>query len=78
MSRTGSPKTVTVPVEVAARPVIIRSSVVFPAPFGPRSPVMPGITSKVISLTATTLPNQRETPVHPDDGLGVGHGESLR
>jgi hypothetical protein len=54
--------TVTVPLEVPARPVIIRSRVVFPAPFGPRRPVMPGWTPKVMSLTATTLPNQRDTP----------------
>ena len=40
----------------------MRSSVVLPAPLGPSSPVMPGMTSKVTSLTATTLPNQRETP----------------
>jgi len=53
---------VTVPLEVPARPVIIRSRVVLPAPLGPSSPVMPGATSKLISLTATTLPNQRDTP----------------
>jgi hypothetical protein len=40
----------------------MRSSVVLPAPFGPNNPVMPGITSNVTSLTATTLPNQRDTP----------------
>ena len=48
--------------DVAASPVIIRNSVVFPAPFGPSRPVMPGRTSNETSLTATTLPNQRETP----------------
>ena len=36
-------------------------SVDLPAPFGPSSPVMPGPITIVTSLTATTLPNQRET-----------------
>jgi len=40
----------------------MRNSVVLPAPFGPSSPVMPGMMSNVTSLTATTLPNQRDTP----------------
>ncbi len=35
-------------------------SVDFPAPFGPSSPVTPGPTVMETSLTATTLPNQRE------------------
>ncbi len=39
------------------------SSVVLPAPFGPSSPVTPGRRVMVTSLTATTLPYQRETPV---------------
>src|SRR5213078_4030697 len=33
----------------------------FPAPFGPSRPVTPGLMVIVMSLTATTLPNQRET-----------------
>ena len=37
------------------------SRVVLPAPFGPSSPVTPGPTEKETSLTATTLPYQRET-----------------
>ena len=32
-----------------------------PAPFGPRRPVIPEPIAKLMSLTATTLPNQRET-----------------
>ena len=36
--------------------------VVLPAPFGPSRPVIPGPRAKVMSLTATTLPYQRETP----------------
>ena len=37
------------------------SSVVLPAPLGPRMPVTPGKTSKVTSFTATTLPYHLET-----------------
>ena len=36
------------------------SSVVLPAPLGPSRPVTPGPTVKLMSLTATTLPYQRE------------------
>ncbi len=36
-------------------------SVDLPAPLGPSSPVTPGPSRIVTSLTATTLPNQRET-----------------
>ena len=46
----------------ARKPDIMWRSVVLPAPFGPSRPVMPAATSKVTSLTATTLPYQRETP----------------
>ena len=35
--------------------------VVLPAPLGPSSPVTPGPMVSETSLTATTLPNQRET-----------------
>ena len=57
----------------------MRSSVVLPAPLGPSRPVMPGVTSKLTSLTATTLPNQRDTPSTRMTGAGVAaHGVSLR
>ena len=36
-------------------------SVVFPAPFGPSSPVTPGSSAKEMPFTATTFPYQRET-----------------
>src|SRR3954453_11351079 len=36
-------------------------SVDLPAPFGPRSPVIPAPRAKLMSLTATTLPYQRDT-----------------
>src|SRR3954452_18396264 len=36
-------------------------TVVLPAPFGPSRPVTPGFSVMVMSLTATTLPYQRET-----------------
>ncbi len=71
LSRTGSPNMVTVPSETAASPVIIRSSVVFPAPFGPRRPVTPGVMSKVTSLTATTSPNALVTPLTATIGGGA-------
>ena len=50
-----------VPVDVAASPVIIRKSVVFPAPLGPSRPVMPGRTSNETSLTATRPPKIFDT-----------------
>ena len=57
----------------------MRSSVVLPAPLGPSRPVMPGAMSNVTSLTATTLPNQRETPSTRITGSRcVAHGVSLR
>ena len=37
------------------------SSVDLPAPFGPSSPVIPGPSANEMSLTATTLPYQRDT-----------------
>ena len=46
------------------------SSVDLPAPFGPSRPVTPGRASNVTSLTATTLPYQRDTGVEHDRGLG--------
>ena len=38
------------------------STVVLPAPFGPSSPVTPGPSVIVMSLTATTLPYHLDTP----------------
>ena len=55
------PSRLTSPADGARKPAIMWSRVVLPAPFGPSSPVMPGPTSKLTSLTATTLPYQRET-----------------
>ena len=49
------------PVEGARKPPIMLMRVDFPAPFGPSRPVTPGPIVMVMSLTATTLPNQRET-----------------
>ena len=40
-----------------------------PAPFGPSSPVTPAPRVMVTSLTATTLPYQRDTPAQ----FHVGH-----
>ncbi len=56
------PSSVTVPDEGGKKPLIMASRVVLPAPFGPKRPVTPGPIVMVTSLTATTLPNQRETP----------------
>jgi hypothetical protein len=68
-----------VPVEARASPVIMRSSVVLPAPFGPSRPVMPGAMSNVTSLTATTLPNQRDTLVARGSRVRHAvHGDSRR
>src|SRR5260221_12312613 len=43
------------------KPAIRCSRVDLPAPFGPSSPVTPGPMVIVMSLTATTLPYQRDT-----------------
>src|SRR5690606_28452213 len=56
------PKTDTVPSDGRIMPVIIRSSVVFPAPFGPSSPVIPGPNEHDTSDTATLVPNHFDTP----------------
>ena len=58
----GLPSRLTSPSEGFVRPAIMRSRVVFPAPFGPSKPVMPGYTCRDTSLTATTLPNHLEMP----------------
>ena len=52
--------TVTVPRDGARKPAIMCSSVVLPAPLGPSRPVTPGPSVMLTSLTATTLPYQRE------------------
>ncbi len=72
-----SPPTVSSPRDGARNPAIRCSSVDLPAPFGPSSPVTPGPIVIVMSLTATTLPYQRETlrssiavTTHPPSGTG--------
>ena len=49
------------PADGARKPAIMLISVDLPAPLGPSRPVTPGPSLIVTSLTATTLPNQRET-----------------
>ena len=48
--------------------------VVFPAPFGPSSPVTPAPRANVMSLTATTLPYQRDTPSRTSAAVGPPAG----
>ena len=55
------PSTRTLPAEGLSSPAIRWSSVDFPAPFGPSSPVTPEPSANEMSLTATTLPYQRDT-----------------
>ena len=43
------------------KPAIMCMIVDLPAPFGPSRPVTPGSMDMVMSLTATTLPYQRDT-----------------
>ena len=43
------------------KPAIMCMIVDLPAPFGPSRPVTPGSMDMVTSLTATTLPYQRDT-----------------
>src|SRR5664280_2406121 len=54
--KVGRPSTVTFPADGRSRPATRWSSVLLPAPFGPRRPVTPGSRLNVMSLTATTLP----------------------
>src|SRR3954464_7022837 len=61
LRQVGAPSTVTVPFEGDRKPAIMCSTVVLPAPFGPSRPVTPGCRAMLMSLTATTLPYQRET-----------------
>ena len=67
---------VTEPASGVAKPRIMRSVVVFPAPFGPRKPVTrPGVTAKLKSSTAVTWPNRFVTPVTattPSSGSNCG------
>src|SRR5262249_28510063 len=56
-----APPTVTSPRDGARNPAIMCSMVDLPAPFGPSRPVTPRPMVIVMSLTATTLPYQRET-----------------
>src|SRR5580698_6705244 len=58
-----SPATVSSPRDGGRKPAIICMIVDLPAPFGPSRPVTPGPTDIVMSLTATTLPYQRDTLV---------------
>ena len=71
----GAPPTVSSPRDGARNPAIMCSMVDLPAPFGPSRPVTPGPIVIVMSLTATTLPYQRETlrssivlTTHPPSG----------
>ncbi len=50
------------------------SSVDLPAPFGPSRPVTPGPRANEMSLTATTLPYQRETWSSASAGTTVAAG----
>src|SRR3954462_5163277 len=52
---------VTAPRDGERNPAIMCSTVVLPAPFGPSRPVTPGSKVMLMSLTATTLPYQRDT-----------------
>jgi hypothetical protein len=61
LRQAGVPPTVSVPRDGARNPAIMCSRVVLPAPFGPSRPVTPGPSVMLTSLTATTLPYQRET-----------------
>src|SRR5262245_2075780 len=55
------PATVTVPADGRSSPEIRCSRVDLPAPLGPRRPVTPAPSWIEMSLTATTLPYQRDT-----------------
>src|ERR1700761_4457953 len=61
LRQVGEPSMVTVPRDGLRKPAIMCSTVVLPAPFGPSRPVTPGCRDMLMSLTATTLPYQRET-----------------
>ncbi len=61
LRHSGSPSSVTVPVEGRGSPTSSRSAWILPAPFGPSRPVTPGPIVIDTSLTATTLRYHRET-----------------
>lgn len=62
LARTASPKAVTAPDDVLAKPVIIRSSVAFTAPLGPRRPVIPGRMSKLKEMRRALHNHRRDAP----------------
>src|SRR6185437_9795072 len=70
----GFPATVSSPRDGARNPEIRCSRVDLPAPFGPSSPVTPGPMLIVMSLTATTLPYQRVTPLSSIELLSPAGG----
>src|SRR5690349_10805133 len=61
-------RTRTRPLDGEASPIMRRMRVVFPAPLGPRSPVMPLCTSTVRSFTAMTSPYHLERFWHSTTG----------
>src|SRR5918994_3755507 len=56
----GRPEIRALPADGASRPASRWRSVDLPAPLGPSRPVTPGPSANEMSLTATTLPYQRE------------------
>ena len=81
--RVGLPATVTLPDDGARKPAIMCRMVDLPAPFGPSRPVMPPSSRKLTSLTATTLPYQRDalatsTAGAASDGAWTGAAAVMR
>ena len=72
-------RSVTSPCDGRSSPAIMWSSVDLPAPLGPSRPVTPGPSANETSLTATTLPYQRETSLSSMAGaqLGVAAADGL-
>src|SRR4026207_286282 len=68
----GEPPTVTLPDDGARNPPTMCRIVALPAPLGPRPPGPPPPGLKLMSLTATPLPYQRETLVSSTASLGRG------
>src|SRR5579864_4899952 len=67
------------PVVSFNRPVIKLTTVVFPAPLGPISPVIrPGPTVMERSCTACTPPNRRDTPARLSAAIGSLLNGSMR
>src|SRR5437879_3822967 len=76
-SRRGSPPaTHTRPAETDSKPVTARVSVVFPAPFGPSSPVTPGPNEHDSSDSATFGPKNTDTPETTTVGWATKAGSS--